>query len=59
MDSPIEDALVPLDLVKVRLAELSAENGWEEGLGQKAIYALVAKRVVRIDRKGKPLLSAC
>lgn len=58
-DSATEDAFIPLDLLKAKLADLSARRGWDDGLGQKAIYALVAKRLVRIDRKGKPLLCVC
>ena len=32
------------------------QGGWAEDLGTKAVYGLVAKRVIRIDRSGRESL---
>lgn len=58
-DAPTEEVLMPFEPLKSKLLALARARDWDEGIGQKAIYALVAKRAIRIDRKGKPMLLVC
>ncbi|GAA5968883.1 hypothetical protein JCM11641_000766 [Rhodosporidiobolus odoratus] len=44
---------VSMTLVKTRLGEFAREKGWTEEMGTTAVYALVSKGIVRIDRRGK------
>lgn len=50
-DTSRPDALLPMNVLKSSLGEFAKQRGWAEDLGTKAIYGLVAKRVLRIDRR--------
>ncbi|GAA5941945.1 uncharacterized protein JCM15063_004253 [Sporobolomyces koalae] len=39
--------------LKVHLSAFAAEKGWAENMGTTAIYALISRQIVRIDRQGK------
>lgn len=42
--------------LKIFLGGKAKDNSWNEDLGHKAIYGLVAKRILKIDRKGRDAL---
>lgn len=45
--------MVSMNGVKAWLGAYAKERGWGEDMGTTAVYALVSKAVVRIDRRGK------
>lgn len=48
-----KDPLVSMLALKAHLGEFAKERGWDESGGTTAIYGLVSKGVVRIDRRGR------
>lgn len=48
-----KDGMLLMDALKGRLATYARAKGWQDDLGTKAIYAMVAKKVCRIDRRAK------
>lgn len=49
-----QEPMLPLNALKAYLGEIAKQqDGWAEDLGTKAVYGLVAKRVIRIDRSGR------
>lgn len=52
----IKEAMLPMTALKTYLGKAARHQGWNEDLGTKAIYSLVAKRVLRIDRRGREAL---
>lgn len=57
-DSNEQDAMVSMSALKTALGRIAVNAGWAEDMGTKAIYGLVAKRVLRIDRRGREALVA-
>ena len=53
-----QDAMLSMSSLKAALGKLAVKAGWAEDMGTKAIYGLVAKRVLRIDRRGREALVA-
>jgi hypothetical protein len=49
----VPEPMLPLTALKTALGQFASERGWSGDLGTKAVYGLVAKRVVRIDRASK------
>lgn len=47
--------MISMKVLKSLLAAFGNERGWKDGdaLGTTAIYSLVGKTVLRIDRRGK------
>ena len=50
------EAMLHMNVLKSVLGDSAKRNGWSEDLGTKAIYGLVAKRILRIDRRGREAL---
>lgn len=48
-----EEPMVSMNKLKVWLGAYAKERGWAEDMATTAIYSLVAKTVLRIDRRGK------
>ena len=48
-----EEPMISMNAVKARLGTYAKERGWKEDMGTTAIYSLVSKTVLRIDRRGK------
>ncbi|KAK4049033.1 hypothetical protein OIV83_004394 [Microbotryomycetes sp. JL201] len=48
-----KDPMVSMNLLKAWLAHFARSKGLGEDMGTTAIYALVSKNVLRIDRRGK------
>lgn len=48
-----EEAMVSMNVIKSWLGLFAKERGWQEDMGTAAIYSMVSKTVLRIDRRGK------
>jgi hypothetical protein len=54
-----KEGMISVEKLKARLGKIAGLNGWSEALATKALYSLVGKRVVRIDRRGKEAVFGC
>lgn len=48
-----EEPMVSMNKIKLWLGAYARERGWGDEMATTAIYSLVAKTVLRIDRRGK------
>lgn len=52
----VPEALLPMSGIKEELGRVVKARGWPEDLCTKTVYGLVAKRILRIDRRGREAL---